>query len=86
MAADLLIADKAFDANERVITLLADKHYGCDFIDLRNVKISESMGRRRFGSHWMMVAPIETTLELWASTLRDVKRRTHGLFAQGARR
>jgi hypothetical protein len=30
----------------------------------------------------MMVAPIETTLELWASTLRDVKRRTRGLFAQ----
>ena len=29
-----------------------------------------------------MVAPIETTLELWASTLRDVKRRTRGLFAQ----
>jgi SRSO17 transposase len=30
----------------------------------------------------MMVAPIEATLELWASTLRDVKRRTRGLFAQ----
>jgi SRSO17 transposase len=30
----------------------------------------------------MMVAPIETTLELWASTLRDVKRRMRGLFAQ----
>ena len=30
----------------------------------------------------MMVAPIETTLELWALTLRDVKRRTRGLFAQ----
>ena len=29
-----------------------------------------------------MVASIETTLELWASTLRDVKRRLHGLFAQ----
>ena len=29
-----------------------------------------------------MVAPIETTLELWASTLRDVKRRTRRLFAQ----
>ena len=31
----------------------------------------------------MMVASIETTLELWASTLRDVKRRMRGLFAQG---
>ena len=30
----------------------------------------------------MMVALIETTLELWASTLRDVKRRMRGLFAQ----
>lgn len=30
----------------------------------------------------MMVASIETTLELWASTLRDVKRRMRGLFAQ----
>jgi SRSO17 transposase len=30
----------------------------------------------------MMVAPIETTLELWASSLRDVKRRMRGLFAQ----
>lgn len=30
----------------------------------------------------MMVASIETTLELWASTLRDVKRRLRGLFAQ----
>ena len=29
-----------------------------------------------------MVASIETTLELWASTLRDVKRRMRGLFAQ----
>jgi hypothetical protein len=29
-----------------------------------------------------MVAPIETTLELWASTLRGVKRRMRGLFAQ----
>jgi SRSO17 transposase len=30
----------------------------------------------------MVVASIETTLELWASTLRDVKRRMRGLFAQ----
>jgi SRSO17 transposase len=30
----------------------------------------------------MMVASIETTLELWASTLRDVKRRMRVLFAQ----
>ena len=30
----------------------------------------------------MMVSSIETTLELWASTLRDVKRRMRGLFAQ----
>jgi len=30
----------------------------------------------------MMVASIETTLELWASTLRDVKRRMRELFAQ----
>ena len=29
-----------------------------------------------------MVVSIETTLELWASTLRDVKRRMRGLFAQ----
>src|SRR5580698_2036341 len=30
----------------------------------------------------MVVASIETTLELWASSLRDVKRRMRGLFAQ----
>jgi SRSO17 transposase len=30
----------------------------------------------------MVVASIETTLELWASTLRDVKRRMRVLFAQ----
>jgi len=30
----------------------------------------------------MVVASIETTLEFWASTLRDVKRRMRGLFAQ----
>jgi SRSO17 transposase len=30
----------------------------------------------------MVVASIETTLELGASTLRDVKRRMRGLFAQ----
>jgi SRSO17 transposase len=30
----------------------------------------------------MMVASIEARLELWASTLRDVKRRMRGLFAQ----
>jgi len=30
----------------------------------------------------MMVASIETTLELWASTLRGVKHRLRGLFAQ----
>ena len=31
---------------------------------------------------WMMGASIETTLELWASSLRDVKRRMRPLFAQ----
>lgn len=30
----------------------------------------------------MMVASIETTLELWASSLRDVKARMRGLFTQ----
>src|ERR1700722_5781623 len=30
----------------------------------------------------MMVSSIETTLDLWASTLGDVKRRLRGLFAQ----
>src|SRR5271165_5612748 len=31
---------------------------------------------------WMTFASIETTLELWASSLRDVKRRMRGLFTQ----
>src|SRR5436309_8929966 len=31
---------------------------------------------------WMTGASIETTLELWASSLRDVKRRMRWLFAQ----
>ncbi|MEC5293924.1 IS701 family transposase, partial [Aurantimonas sp. C2-6-R+9] len=31
---------------------------------------------------WMMGASIETTLELWASSLRDVKRRIQPLFTQ----
>ena len=31
----------------------------------------------------MSVASIETTLELWASSLRDVKRRMRPLFTQG---
>src|SRR5450432_4897622 len=31
---------------------------------------------------WMSGVSIEATLELWASTLRDVKRRMRGLFAQ----
>jgi SRSO17 transposase len=31
----------------------------------------------------MAVASIETTLELWASSLREVKRRILSLFAQG---
>src|SRR6202521_4320414 len=31
---------------------------------------------------WMMGASIETTLELWASSLRDVKARIRGLFTQ----
>src|SRR5271163_2175362 len=31
---------------------------------------------------WMMVASIETTLELWAASLRDAKRRMRGLFSQ----
>jgi len=30
----------------------------------------------------MMVTSIETTLEIWASSLREVKRRMRGLFAQ----
>jgi SRSO17 transposase len=30
----------------------------------------------------MVIASIETTLELWAASLRDVKRRMRGLFAQ----
>lgn len=30
----------------------------------------------------MAGASIETTLELWASSLRDVKRRMHPLFTQ----
>src|SRR5471032_2978711 len=32
---------------------------------------------------WMTGASIETTLELWVSSLRDVKRRMRSLFAQG---
>ncbi len=36
----------------------------------------------RFGDHGMAGASIETTLELWASSLRDVKRRMHPLFTQ----
>src|ERR1700735_4791389 len=32
---------------------------------------------------WMAGASIETTLELWASSLREVKRRIRSLFAQG---
>src|SRR3546814_16234237 len=31
---------------------------------------------------WMTGASIETTLELWASSLRDVKARMRGLFSQ----
>src|SRR6202453_2715260 len=31
---------------------------------------------------WMTGSSIETTLELWASSLRDVKRRMRSLFAQ----
>ncbi|MDB5674840.1 MAG: transposase, partial [Sphingomonas bacterium] len=31
----------------------------------------------------MTGASIETTLELWASSLRDVKGRMRGLFTQG---
>ncbi|MGG6898952.1 IS701 family transposase, partial [Rhizobium sp. BR 315] len=31
---------------------------------------------------WMMGASIETTLELWASSLRDVKARMRRLFTQ----
>jgi SRSO17 transposase len=31
---------------------------------------------------WMMVVSIETTLELWASSLREVKQRMGELFAQ----
>src|SRR3546814_9318524 len=31
---------------------------------------------------WMTGASIETTLELWASSLRDVKARIRGLFTQ----
>lgn len=31
---------------------------------------------------WMMGASIETTLDLWASSLRDVKARIRGLFTQ----
>src|SRR5277367_6219881 len=31
---------------------------------------------------WMMGASIETTLELWASSLREVKKRIRPLFAQ----
>jgi SRSO17 transposase len=36
----------------------------------------------RLGGHGMSGASIETTLELWASSLRDVKRRMHPLFTQ----
>jgi SRSO17 transposase len=36
----------------------------------------------RPGDHGMAGASIETTLELWASSLRDVKRRMHPLFTQ----
>src|ERR1700761_4480039 len=31
---------------------------------------------------WMMCASIETTLELWSSSLREVKKRISPLFAQ----
>lgn len=31
---------------------------------------------------WSGFAPVETTLELWASSLRDVKMRIRPLFAQ----
>src|SRR5215210_2421985 len=34
------------------------------------------------GGPWMMGASIETTLELWASSLRDVKARMRRLFTQ----
>src|SRR6195952_6061751 len=34
------------------------------------------------GRPWMTGASIETTLELWASSLRDVKSRMGGLFTQ----
>ena len=36
----------------------------------------------RHGDHGMSGASIETTLELWASSLRDVKRRMRPLFTQ----
>ena len=36
----------------------------------------------RHGGHGMSGASIETTLELWASSLRDVKRRMRPLFTQ----
>jgi SRSO17 transposase len=36
----------------------------------------------RHGDHGMSGASIETTLELWASSLREVKRRTRPLFTQ----
>ena len=38
------------------------------------------------GSAWMMAASMETMLELWASSLRDVKARIRPLFTPSARR
>jgi transposase len=45
MAADLLIADKAFDANERVITLLADKNKAVVIPPKANRKIARTYDR-----------------------------------------
>ena len=40
------------------------------------------MGHHDSGDHGWLVASIETTLELWASSLRDVKARIRPLFSQ----
>lgn len=45
MAADLLIADKAFDADERVITLLAAKHKAVVIPPKSNRKVARTFDR-----------------------------------------
>ena len=71
-----MFQERGFEVDHSTINRGLAHHYRCVFLQLLNLWVS--MIRRS----WMAGLSIEATLELWASSLRDVKARIRPLFTQ----